>query len=323
MPDPQFRTVPDLFQWLMDNGYISSHDYRITEDGFSCICKSLSSILEGSGILFLPDSEGTALECRYFFDDWFVYAVSHNGQTAYSLFKMREQEDDQNRGIQADADTPGVTIAFIAFDADAMKNCLADPSQKHQKLLAVEVNRVAAYRHQSHDRVLKAYFVRTEAEAPYLVADLYVNRVASLGSGNVLKVPDAYRTIFEKRERSAKFRRLPEFLEENNRHAGRTVCDHYNIIFQDRNHLSEFEKLAVLATHTGNVSFHSFAAEVRFHALFSTKLAAIRIPLIGSPYESAIRADMSINDREFQGPTPYYNLSGRMVKEQEAYHTKI
>ena len=323
MSDPQFKAVPDLFQWLMDNGYISSDDYRVTEDDFFCICKSLSSILERSGILFLPDSEGTALECRYFFDDWFVYAVTHNGHTVYSLFKMREQEDDKDRGILADADTPGVTISFIAFDADAMKNCLADPSLMHQKLLAVEVNRVAAYRRQTHDGVLKAYFVRAEAEAPYLIADLYVNQVASLSSCNVLKVPDAYRTIFKKRECSAKFRRIPKFLEENNRHAGRTVCDHHSIIFQDRNLLSKFEKLAVLATHTGNVSFHSFAAEVRFHALFLTKLATIRIPLLGSPYESAIRADMSIHDREFQGPAPYYNLSGKMVKQQEKYHPQI
>ena len=77
----------------------------------------------------------------------------------------------------------------------------------------------------------------------------------------------------------------------------------------------------ILATHTGNVSVHSFAAEVRYHAMFLTKLMKIRLPMVGAPYASAVRADMSIGDKEFQGPTPYYDLSGKLVQEQEKYHS--
>jgi hypothetical protein len=90
---------------------------------------------------------------------------------------------------------------------------------------------------------------------------------------------------------------------------------------EDVNRLTEAEKLAILATHTGNVSLHSFGAEVRYHAMFLTSAAKIRLPLLGSPYASAIRADMSIGDKEFQGPTPYYHLSGRLVRTQMRYHT--
>ena len=90
---------------------------------------------------------------------------------------------------------------------------------------------------------------------------------------------------------------------------------------QNVKHLSRYEKLAILATHTGNVSYHSFAAEIRYHAMFLNKLMKIRLPMAGSPYASAVRADMSIGDKEFQGPTPYYILSGKLVQDQEKYHS--
>ena len=101
------------------------------------------------------------------------------------------------------------------------------------------------------------------------------------------------------------------------------VCDHEKIYIQDVKQLTQHEKLAILATHTGNVSYHSFAAEIRYHPMFLTKLMKIRLPLAGSPYASAVRADMSIGDKEFQGPTPYYDLSGKIVCEQVKYHADV
>ena len=80
---------------------------------------------------------------------------------------------------------------------------------------------------------------------------------------------------------------------------------------------TERERLAILATHTGNTSFFSFAAEVQFHAKFLTWWAKFPVPG-GSPYASAIRADMSIGDAEFAGPTPYYRPDSRIVRKQ--YH---
>ena len=49
----------------------------------------------------------------------------------------------------------------------------------------------------------------------------------------------------------------------------------------------------------------------------------IRLPMAGSPYASAVRADMSIGDKEFQGPTPYYNLYGKHVREQVKHHSDV
>ena len=133
----------------------------------------------------------------------------------------------------------------------------------------------------------------------------------------MIPVPKAYREIWKDRHNSAKAARIPDFIDANNAAAGRIVCDHEKIILQEICQLSQEEKLAILATHTGNCSFHSFAAEVRFHTQFLTWYAKVKIPFIGSsPYASAIRADMTISDKEFEGPAPYYDMNSTLMKEQ-------
>lgn len=291
-------------------------------DGFYLVSVSLSHLLAEAGIHTFPDREGQLCRCDRFFDDWFLFAVPEGTDYVYGLLKMREQEHDRDQEIPADGDTPGVTVPFVAFCVDRLQTCLEAPSDENRRNLGLEVNRVVAYAGQPHHPAMKAYFSRPQARAPYLIAETYVNHIASLYSRGVIPVPVGYREIFRKRSGSARYARIPDFLEENNREAGVTVCDHEHIYIRDGASLTRQEKLAILATHTGNVSFHSFAAEVRFHALFLTKWLRFRMPLMGSPYASALRADMSIADREFQGPTPYYNPNGRLLRQQKKYHSE-
>ena len=118
-----------------------------------------------------------------------------------------------------------------------------------------------------------------------------------------------------------KLSRLPRFLEAINQAAGRVICDNENIYFENHEQLTEFETRAILATHTGNTSVYSFAAEVEYHARFLTPLAKIKIPFFGrSIYASAIRADMTVGDTEFEGPAPFHNDNSRIVKRQFAIH---
>ena len=313
--------TPAFFKWLDDQKMIRKDPIISSNDGFFMITESISSILISKGIETFPDREGRILECRNYFDDWFLFAVPGKTEYVYGLLKMREQEHDLERGIQADGDTPGVTISFIAFDTGILKSCLENPTAENRKKMGMEINRVVAYPKQNHHPAMKEYFIRPQAEAPYLVADTYVKHIAAFSSAGTLNVPKAYKEIYMKRSASAKYARVPDFLEENNREANRIVCDHENIYIQNVKQLSRYEKLAILATHTGNVSYHSFAAEIRYHAMFLNKLMKIRLPMAGSPYASAVRADMSIGDKEFQGPTPYYDLSGTMVLAQMKYHT--
>ena len=81
------------------------------------------------------------------------------------------------------------------------------------------------------------------------------------------------------------------------------------------------EAAAILATHTGNTSVFSFAAEVEYHARFLTLFAKIKIPFVGrSVYDSAIRADMTVGDNEFEGPAPFHRPDSKIVKRQYALH---
>ena len=124
-----------FFQWLLDGNLIGSGDLLSTQDGFAMLRKSVSSILLAGGIDTVPDREDNILECRNYFDDWFLFAVQNQGNDVYGLVKMREQEHDQEQGLRADGDTPGVTVSFIGFDTDVLKTCLEEPSAENRKKL--------------------------------------------------------------------------------------------------------------------------------------------------------------------------------------------
>ena len=316
MVDSKPKNLPELFEWLMELGCFRETEIYTTSDGF-CVAKAtIADILACRDITAVPGSRGDQLDCRLFFDDWYLYAVSVGVDCTYSLFKMREQEYDAKLGRNADGDTPGVTIPFISMQTEILQACLRDPTPENRIRLNEEINRVVAYRGQRHNETLKQYFIRTEAQGPYLIAKLYTGYIASLAENGYISVPERYASDYEKQGPGG---RVPRFIEENNRSADSVICDHEKIYVGDPLCPTERERLAILATHTGSTSFFSFAAEVQFHTRFLTRWAKIPLPIIGrSPYASAIRADMSIGDAEFTGPTPYYRSNSRIVQKQ--YH---
>lgn len=312
--------LPSLFSKLLYEGCLREGEIFSTGDGFVALNRSIANILATRGIGTFPGERNQPLACRSFFDDWYLYCIPGKRGEVYSLFKMREQEFDAACGRTADGDTPGVTVSFIEFHREILENCLEDPSDANRKALGQEINRVVAYGKQEHHPDLKEYFLRVEAEGAYLIAELYTAFIASLAVDGVVDTPIAYREQYPKRCTSAHAARLPDFIDQNNRDAGYTVCDHEKIFLRDPQNPTRWEKLAILATHTADTSFHGFAAEVRFHAMFLFALAKIRIPLLGSPYASAIRADMTIDDQEFEGPEPYHDPNSHMLREQRQHH---
>ena len=312
------NNLPKLFENLMTLGCLSEEKVYMTSDGFCAAMATIADILEHRGITSVPGSRGDQLDCRLFFDDWYLYAVLNGTDCTYSLFKMREQEYDAKLGRNADGDTPGVTIPFISLQEEILWECLQEPSPENRIRLNKEINRVVAYRSQRHNEMLKQYFICTQAKGPYLIAMLYTGYIASLAENGYLSVPERYLCDYQARGTRG---RVTRFIEENNKLAGSVICDHERIYVGDPLCPTERERLAILATHTGNTSFFSFAAEIQFHAKFLSGWAKIPIPIIGrSIYASAIRADMSIGDTEFSGPTPYYRSDSRIVKKQYRYH---
>lgn len=284
-----------------------------TNDGFWMSRRSIADILLERDIRTFPNDRGEQRECGLFFDDWYLYAVEEAGWV-YSLVKLREQEHDEEAGRIGDRDTPGVTVSFIAFHPEILMQCLAEPTMENRRKMNREINRVVSAKGQRHHPALKRHFEKTESMGAYLIAEEYVRKIASLAENGKVSTPDAYK-------KAKKDSRLSAFIEKNNAAAGYTVCDHASIFIRDGEHLNSFEKLAILATHTADVSFPSFAAEVQYHACFLTPLARIPIPFLGhSIYDSAIRADMTIDDCELEGPAPFHNLNSHWVRRQASCH---
>ena len=284
-----------------------------TGDGFWMSRKSIADILLERDIRTFPNDQGQLRECGLFFDDWYLYAVEEVGWI-YSLVKLREQEHDREEGRIGDGDTPGVTVSFISFRTEVFMQCLAEPSMENRRAMNREINRVVSARGQHHHPALKSYFEKTESMGAYLIAEEYVRKIALLSENGRISVPDAYK-------KAKDGSRLPSFVEENNARAGYTVCDHQFIFIRNPEHPNQFEKLAILAAYTADVSFPSFAAEVQYHACFLTAPARIPIPFLGhSVYDSAIRADMTIDDCELEGPAPFHNLNSHWVRRQAQSH---
>ncbi len=321
------QNTPDIFRLLLCAQSIENSDIVGTADGFYVVNRSIANILASKDIFDFPDSSGERLACNKFFDDWFLYAVPNDNDFTYSLLKLREQELDTEDGSPADGDTPGVTISFISFESERLLDCLADPTDENRKKLNTEINRVVAYKGQRHHKALKRYFRNPQSQGAYLVADLYVKTIASYADDGCLRVPELYKEILQQSisyKSSGKLARLPRFVEALNQTAGRVVCDNENIYLENREKQTEYEAAAILATHTGNTSVFSFAAEVEYHARFLTPLAKIKIPFFGrSIYDSAIRADMTVGDTEFEGPAPFYKSDSKIVKRQYELHRML
>ena len=320
------RKFPKVFKHLAAEAYIEEPNILNTSDGFFLVYKSIANILLERGICDFLDSAGERLACDRFFDDWFLYAVPSETEYTYSLVKLREQEQDAQEGTPADGDTPGVTVSFISFSCEVLLDCLAAPTDENRKRLNTEINRVVAYKGQRHHKALKRYFKNPQSQGAYLVADLYTRHIASYAENGWLEVPEYYKEIVQQSisyKKSAKLARLPSFIATLNQKAGTTVCDNEKIFIQNPEKLTEYEASAILATHTGNTSVYSFAAEVEYHARFIFPFARLKIPFFGkSIYDSAIRADMTVGDTEFEGPAPFYQPDSKIVKRQRALHRK-
>lgn len=306
--------VPTAFKALIANGCLSKNHIRRTDDGFSMSSLSIAHMLQSRGIDTFPNDQNEERLVDRFFDDWYLFSVSTGAADVYGLLKMRKQEFDVAEGIPADADTPGVTISFVAFNIQTLLDCLQNPAKEQRKQLNHEINRTVAFSGQRHHPALKEYFSRAQAKAPYLIADMYTAFLAAQAENGTLPVPSAYT--------ARKHSRLMRFIEKNNAAAGRIVCDHRHIFLHDPPHLTKEEKLALLATHTANTSLHSFAAEVRFHAQFL--LPVFRWPFLQkSPYDSALRADMTVDNSMLHNLFPFYHPCSASVRSQKKHHPAV
>ena len=317
--------MPDCFLQLIESGLIDTNNIEKTDDGFFCLNKSVSDILADKEIYTFPADDTKELKCDNYYDDWYIYAIKNDSSFVYSLFKLREQEYDMFAGERADYDSPGVTVSFIAYDINTLMKCLGEPTKENRLAMSGEINRVVARRRQKHNSVIKRYFCKTESKAAYTIAELFIRHILTFTHKGFIIVPQKYEEIYSAslvQSKDSKVKRLPDFIDRNNIDAGRKVCDHDKIYINSTKTPDYYEKLAILATHTADTSFNQFACEVQYHALFLNSFSRIKVPFLGSVYESAVRADLSIDDSEFEGNAPYHRTDSRLVKKYIEVHGK-
>ena len=291
--------------------YLNVDDFVYTDDGFVLCTVPVSDILLKMGITDTSISS-VGDDVNLYYDDWYLYAVKgSDGSYTYSLLKMREQENDSDQG---DGDDPGVTISFIEFNVDK----LTEVSCNNTDEFVAEISKVVSDTGQKHNKTLQEYFSDINSKASYLIVDEYIDKIASTCEGNKIVLPDKMSVAPE---------RVTNELNNINIKAGITIYDPENkcINIQDPNNLTEEEKYAILAAYTSNLTYNSFAAEVKFHsdALIDAKKYT---PIIGKKYwyEPAIRADMAIGEEKESnkngGFDDYYDLESDMVKKQKEVH---
>lgn len=337
-----FVELPALFSTLLNDNSLSPDELSATDDGLFIATESLASVLNSGGIEYLPEDENnsTVLSVSNYYDDWYLLGVVDGTQVSYGLYKMREQETDGY-----DGDDPGVTISFVGLDSTALTICFDNPSVTNRYLLLQALDIVTGPGVSQHDSIITSYFANTASDGPYLIAEKYISFLMSTTSTNTLNAPDNMREILNSidsldnlinnniwfdqsalaalLERKADLERVPHALVSINEAAGRTIYNSNNntINIQNRNALTLYEKQAILACFTADISFNMFAAEVEFHAdaVYSWQSD---VPIIGNEwYEAAIRADMAIGEEYESGfYDDYYDPSSALVQAQINVH---
>lgn len=328
---------PSLFSLLINSNVINTDKVDLTDDGLFLTTTPMSTILGNNGIRYIPINSDYSDEWYVYnyFDDWYLFAVNDGTSISYGLYKMREQETDSY-----DGNDPGVTISFIGLDSTKITNCFNSASDANKYALYQALTKVTGPGSYETDDVLTAYFANTASDGAYLIAEKSVSFFANRTSSNVIDAPDNLVAIFDEiaeidelldnifldndtrlilMRNKADLQRIPNALEAINAAAGTTIFDfdNYTITVQNKNNLTLYEKQAILACFTADVTFNSFAAEVEFHAEAVDNWKSI----FDRWYEAAIRADMAVGEEYESGfYDDYYDLNSDIVKGQVNAH---
>ena len=179
------KIIPDFFSFLLEIGVMDENNIEKTNDGFYCLNKSISDLLSEKDIHTFLTDDGYELKCENYFDDWYIYALQKENGFVYSLFKLREQEYDMYAGESADYDAPGVTVSFIAYDANTLKKCLCEPTDENRSVMNLLSDSVF-FDDKVHVLVASAREVDEDGAASHLLRqfDCVSNRVRAFDCGD-------------------------------------------------------------------------------------------------------------------------------------------
>jgi hypothetical protein len=335
-------TIKECFvQDLVDEGLVTPNDISYTDDGFYLLTVPLSQILYDANIYAIytnPESQEDLYQVLFYYDDWYIYAIEDSSGYVYSLLKMRE--DEEELVVPDDEDYTGVTVPFVELDYNQLLslidyNTFANNYRTYLNLLDVTGPGVA-----TRNVALQNYFSSVYSKAPYLIVEefikviirescvngkisapkLYVeirNNIDEINAALAGPLDDESRAILLNLK--GQYLRITNAIQANNVEAGYSVFNTSTntINISNPNNLTMYEKYAILISHTSNVTYNSFAAEVQRHAIVLSWLE-FEEPLV---YERALRADMAIGEEAQSGISDdYYDLNSNIVRSQASVH---
>ena len=250
----QNLTVPSALQSFIDDGCISINDIKQTDDGFTLCTKPLSEIFTDMGVSSqINGSDGSNLSLNYL-TSWYLYSVGNN----YSILKMRCL-NEEGAGI-------GTSIPFMDFNISLINSLYEDiiqqinPSQNEfdlytalRKLIYGTID--ANY---TYCVPIASYFASSSSKGNHLIAEEYIKKILATerDENGYIQIPSnisSAQTDF--------LDTLPDIYDSEN---NRIVVSNYN--------LTNYEKKAILACRTGNLSLNAYAAENIAHAVATIAL---------------------------------------------------
>ncbi|MCR5022159.1 hypothetical protein [Ruminococcus sp.] len=334
------NNYPSFLVDYINNDLVDMDNTEETDDDF-VICKTpLSEILSSCGVNNLTDAGGNIYPVNGFYDDWYIMALNRNGKATYGLFKMREQEYDSD-----DNNDPGVTISFVEFDISKLNDVIYHNTSDTSDLYN-EIDNVVRVSNAPYSSELQSYFVDVNSDAPYLIAEAYVDKIANSYSISSIPFPTQLNDIYSEIDnidatinsivnsliqdsqtiailtvKRAKLIRVPDALTDCNNNSGSIIADENNrvISISSSNNLDYNEKRAILSAYTADTSFNMFAAEVQAHADYLDDAVSV----FDRWYRSALRADMAIGEDEGYESgmfNSYYNPNDSRVVGQANAH---
>ncbi|EQM94586.1 hypothetical protein HRAG_02372, partial [Helicobacter bilis ATCC 43879] len=281
---------------------------EINNNEYIAVCqKPLSEILTSANILQLK-----GLDVEAYYDDWYMYCVLADDKYSYNLsfglLKMRENEYTINNIVRKDSNEPAVAISFIPFDMDNF--IISLKSNNNDSLYKIINYPISVEKRKQYDAVLRKYFDDAKSVGGYFIAELYIKKILSINNfKNYIAVSPSVK----------RNKRICDFLDKQNKIRPKTYDYDKNLIYIGNSHKPTLQdKNVILATHTGNVNFYSFVAEIKFHAnaLLNNK------DYFDKWHNSAIIADMGVAEGYgFSLYQDYYDLDSKLVKEQVEIHS--
>ena len=269
---------PDDFKTLFGDSKLYNDEFVSTDDGFYMMTVPISTLCSRYNISISNTITGDSVANT---SDIFLYRIVNGVSSANGVVILKTENTSSSK----------VSISFIAFDYSKLTDCITLNTPTNVQALENELGRVLTSSN-SASTTLSDYFSEVSSDASYLIAETYIEKIVERTFvNNSLTLSAEVTTALANTTNNKKYN-MKAALDVYDTGSVYTVIsnngtDLGKITVANVDSLSYNAKNIILMSHTGNTSFHAFAAEVKYHA------DRVNYPFVG---DNARIADMSIKN---------------------------